>query len=91
MPSSTTLSSNGRNVQRARPFGGSEQAKAISLAFFSSSKMFATAGVAYAASGMIDRLTAVLITDFGTGVRVAVPTAALAAMVHKGTEVDFVE
>jgi Cu2+-exporting ATPase len=29
---------------------------------------------------MIDRLTSVLITDFGTGVRVAVPTAALAAM-----------
>jgi Cu2+-exporting ATPase len=43
---------------------------------------FATAGVAYAASGVIDRLTSVLITDFGTGVRVAVPTAALAAMVQ---------
>jgi Cu2+-exporting ATPase len=43
---------------------------------------FATAGLAYAASGVIDRLTSVLITDFGTGVRVAVPTAALAAMVQ---------
>ena len=41
---------------------------------------FATAGAAWAFSGMIDRLTSVLITDFGTGVRVAVPTAALAAM-----------
>ena len=41
---------------------------------------FATAGTAWALSGMIDRLTSVLITDFGTGVRVAVPTAALAAM-----------
>jgi Cu2+-exporting ATPase len=43
---------------------------------------FITAGLAYAASGVVDRLTAVLITDFGTGVRVAVPTAALAAMVQ---------
>jgi Cu2+-exporting ATPase len=41
---------------------------------------FAAAGAAWAASGVIDRLTSVLITDFGTGVRVAVPTAALAAM-----------
>jgi len=41
---------------------------------------FATAGVAWAASGVVDRLTSVLITDFGTGVRVAVPTAALSAM-----------
>ncbi len=41
---------------------------------------FATAGAAYAASGIIDRMTSVLITDFGTGVRVAVPTAALTAM-----------
>src|SRR6516164_10096608 len=45
MPSSTTLFSNSRNVQRARPFGGLEQAKAISLASFSPSKMRATAGV----------------------------------------------
>jgi Cu2+-exporting ATPase len=43
---------------------------------------FATAGIAYAATGIVDRLTSVLITDFGTGVRVAVPTAALAAMVQ---------
>src|SRR5262249_40994144 len=28
----------------------------------------------------IDRMTSVLITDFGTGIRIAVPTAALAAM-----------
>ncbi len=42
---------------------------------------FATAGLAYATSGILDRLTSVLITDFGTGVRVAVPTAALTAMV----------
>ena len=33
MPSSTTLFSNNRKVQRARPLGGLEQAKAISLAF----------------------------------------------------------
>src|SRR5262249_15755554 len=45
MPSSTTLFSNSRNVQRARPFGGLEQAKAISLASFSPSKMRATAGL----------------------------------------------
>ncbi|HEY8090045.1 MAG TPA: heavy metal translocating P-type ATPase [Polyangiaceae bacterium] len=41
---------------------------------------FGVAGAAWALSGMVDRLTSVLITDFGTGVRVAVPTAALAAM-----------
>ena len=46
MPSSTTLFSNSRNVQRARPFGGLEQARAISLASFSPSKMRGTAGVA---------------------------------------------
>ena len=38
MPSSTTLFSNNRKVQRARPLGGLEQAKAISLASFSPSK-----------------------------------------------------
>ena len=32
------------------------------------------------ASGNLDRLTSVLITDFGSGVRIAVPTAALAAL-----------
>jgi len=41
---------------------------------------FGAAGAAWAMSGVIDRLTSVLITDFGTGVRVAVPTAALSAM-----------
>ena len=44
MPSSTTLFSNNRKVQRARPLGGLEQAKAISLASFSPSKIRATAG-----------------------------------------------
>src|SRR5262249_24913345 len=39
MPSSTTLFSNNRKVQRARPLGGLEQAKAISLASFSPSKI----------------------------------------------------
>ena len=38
--------SNNRKVQRARPLGGLEQAKAISLASFSPSKIRATAGVA---------------------------------------------
>jgi regulatory helix-turn-helix LysR family protein len=38
--------SNNRNVQRARPLGGSEQAKAISLASFSPSKILGTAGAA---------------------------------------------
>src|SRR5438034_5386484 len=46
MPSSTTLFSNSRKVQRARPLGGLEQAKAISLASFSPSKIRATAGIA---------------------------------------------
>ena len=41
---------------------------------------FGAAGAAWALSGVVDRLTSVLITDFGTGVRVAVPTSALAAM-----------
>jgi heavy metal translocating P-type ATPase len=41
---------------------------------------FAVAGGAWALTGAVDRLTSVLITDFGTGVRVAVPTAALTAM-----------
>ncbi|MGD0523655.1 MAG: HAD-IC family P-type ATPase, partial [Polyangiaceae bacterium] len=41
---------------------------------------FGAAGAAWALSGMVDRLTSILITDFGTGVRVAVPTSALAAM-----------
>ncbi len=37
---------------------------------------FAAAGL----SGNLDRLTSVLITDFGSGVRIAVPTAALSAL-----------
>jgi heavy metal translocating P-type ATPase len=41
---------------------------------------FGAAGAAWALSGLVDRATSVLITDFGTGVRVAVPTAALASM-----------
>jgi Cu2+-exporting ATPase len=41
---------------------------------------FGAAGAAWALSGVVDRLTSVLITDFGTGVRVSVPTAALTAM-----------
>jgi len=46
MPSSTTLFSSNRKVQRVRPLGGLEQAKAISLASFSPSKIGGTAGVA---------------------------------------------
>src|SRR6266436_378746 len=46
MWSSTTLFSNNRRVQRARPLGGLEQARAISLASFTPSKIRATAGVA---------------------------------------------
>jgi hypothetical protein len=40
MLSSTTLFSNNRKVQRARPLGGLEQARAINLASFSPSKLF---------------------------------------------------
>src|SRR5207344_3451287 len=46
MWSSTTLFSNSRKVQRARPLGGLEQARAINLASFPPSKIRATAGVA---------------------------------------------
>src|SRR5260370_13935397 len=46
MPSSTTLFSNNRNVQRTRPLGGLDQARAIVLAAFSPSKIRATACVA---------------------------------------------
>src|SRR6201981_1478775 len=46
MPRSTTLFSNNRKCQRARPLGGLEQAKAISLASFSPSKIRAMAGIA---------------------------------------------
>src|SRR6202158_6013598 len=46
MFSSTTLSSSSRSVHFARPRGGAEQAKAISLASFSPSKIRALAEVA---------------------------------------------
>src|SRR5437870_11805314 len=46
MPSSTILCSNSRNVQRTRPFGGFEHARAISLACFSPSKIAGTGGAA---------------------------------------------
>jgi heavy metal translocating P-type ATPase len=38
------------------------------------------AGGAAFLAGQIDRMTSVLITDFGTGIRIAVPTSALTAM-----------
>jgi Cu2+-exporting ATPase len=41
---------------------------------------FAVAGGAALLASQIDRMASVLITDFGTGIRVAVPTAALTAM-----------
>jgi Cu2+-exporting ATPase len=41
---------------------------------------FALAGASGALTGEIARATSVLITDFGTGLRIAVPTAALTAM-----------
>jgi heavy metal translocating P-type ATPase len=40
----------------------------------------AVAVIAAVATGQIDRMTSVLITDFGTGIRVAIPTVALASM-----------
>ena len=46
MLSSTTLFSNNRKVQRTRPLGGLEHARAINLASFSPSKIGATAGIA---------------------------------------------
>ncbi len=41
---------------------------------------FGVAGAAAALTSQIDRATSVLITDFGTGIRVAIPTSALAWM-----------
>jgi heavy metal translocating P-type ATPase len=41
---------------------------------------FGVAGAAALFASQIDRMTSVLITDFGTGIRIAVPTSALAAM-----------
>jgi hypothetical protein len=46
MLSSTTLFSNNRKVQRTRPLGGLEHAKAINLASFSPSKIRGMAGLA---------------------------------------------
>src|SRR5260370_18630738 len=43
--SSTTFSSNSRKLQRAKPSGGWEHARAISLASFSPSKIRATGGL----------------------------------------------
>jgi Cu2+-exporting ATPase len=40
----------------------------------------AAAVVAASATGQIDRMTSVLIADFGTGIRIAIPTVALTAM-----------
>jgi heavy metal translocating P-type ATPase len=41
---------------------------------------FGLAGAAAALTSQVDRMASVLITDFGTGIRIAVPTAALTAM-----------
>jgi heavy metal translocating P-type ATPase len=41
---------------------------------------FGVAGAAAMLASQIDRMTSVLITDFGTGIRIAVPTSALTAM-----------
>jgi heavy metal translocating P-type ATPase len=41
---------------------------------------FGVAGAAGFLAGQIDRATSVLITDFGTGIRIAVPTSALTGM-----------
>jgi Cu2+-exporting ATPase len=40
----------------------------------------AAAVVAATATGQVDRMTSVLIADFGTGIRIAIPTVALTAM-----------
>ena len=44
------------------------------------------AGAAGALSGSLERLTSVLITDFGTGVRIAIPTSILATMTRAAQE-----
>ncbi len=41
---------------------------------------FGVAGAAAAMASQVDRMTSVLITDFGTGIRITVPTSALTAM-----------
>ena len=43
---------------------------------------FGVAGLATLLTSQLDRMTSVLITDFGTGVRLSVPTAALSAMTY---------
>ena len=47
---------------------------------------FALAGGSAALTAEIDRMTSVLITDFGTGLRIAVPTAALTSMIRAARE-----
>jgi heavy metal translocating P-type ATPase len=47
---------------------------------------FGVAGGAAILAQQIERMTSVLITDFGTGIRIAVPTAALAAMTAAARE-----
>jgi Cu2+-exporting ATPase len=49
-------------------------------------------GLAAAAlTGQVDRMTSVLITDFGTGIRIAAPTAALSAMTLAAREAVLVK
>jgi Cu2+-exporting ATPase len=47
--------------------------------------------VAGAVTGQVDRTTSVLITDFGTGIRIAAPTAALSAMALAAREAVLVK
>ncbi len=47
---------------------------------------FALAGGSLAVTAQLDRMTSILITDFGTGLRIAVPTAALTAMALSARE-----
>jgi Cu2+-exporting ATPase len=51
----------------------------------------ALAVIAAAATGQIDRLTSILITDFGTGIRIAIPTTALTAMTLAAREAVLVK
>jgi Cu2+-exporting ATPase len=52
------------------------EAAAIPRPIVGATRRFAAAVL----TGQVDRLTSILITDFGTGVRIAAPTAALSAM-----------
>jgi len=47
---------------------------------------FVLAGASAALTAELDRMTSVLITDFGTGLRIAVPAAALTAMILAARE-----